>query len=445
MQTMTTFTKGPLYRPLVKFAIPVFIAMFLQASYGAVDLLVVGRYGDASDVSAVSMGAMVMQTLTFVLSDIAMGSTIIIGQRIGEGKTKEVVHVIGVTIALFAVLAVVATAVMEPFAGVITTLLKTPAQASGKATTYVRVCCAGMIFIVAFNIIGSVFRGMGNSDMPLFAVLVATVCNIAGDLWFVAGLRMGVKGAAIATVLSQMISVAVSLCFCHRHPFSVAVKTKDIRLDRRMCRTIFGLGLPIAFQDLLVSISFLVIAAIINQLGLIASAGVGIAEKVCAFLMLVPSSFMQSISAIVAQNIGAGEKGRADKTLWYGIMTSLAAGVCMFYLAFFHGKQLSLLFTTSQEVASASADYLKAYGIDCILTSFLFCFIGYFNGMGLTKFVMTQGIIGAFGVRIPVSSMTSRRVGATLFQVGLATPCSTLLQILLCLWRFFTLRKKQTD
>lgn len=436
MRATQSFTKGPIYGPLVRFSFPVFLALFLQAAYGAVDMLIVGRFGDASQVSGVSMGTMVMQTLTFVLSDIAMGTTILIGRKIGEGKEGEVGRIIGATVVLFLFLGLGTTALMEPLASLIATALKTPAEALPKTVSYIRICNAGMLLIVGYNVLGSVFRGMGNSRLPLFAVVIATVCNIAGDLFFVAVLRMGVSGAAIATVLSQGISVVVSLLFIRKQQFSFAVHRSDIRLDRKLCGDIVRLGLPLALQDLLVSISFLVIAAIINRLGLTASAGVGIAERVCGFLMLVPSSFMQAMSAFVAQNMGSGERIRADKALLYGILTSLAVGLVMSYLAFFHGRSLSLLFTTDLSVAAASADYLKAYAFDCILTSFLFCFIGYFNGRGWTRFVMVQGIAGSFGVRIPVSAIVSHRVGATLFQVGLATPASDFVQIVLCLVRF---------
>lgn len=435
------FTEGPIYRPLIRFSFPVFLALFLQAAYGAVDMLVIGRFGDASDVSAVSLGAMVMQTVTFVLSDIAMGSTVLIARNIGEGKDTEVGWVIGATITLFVVLGMLAMAVMEPFSGVVIRILRTPVPAQAKATAYVRICSAGMLLIVAYNVLGAVFRGMGNSRLPLFSVALATACNIAGDLLLVGVLGMGVAGAAIATVLSQGVSVAVSLAFCRGKRFPFPFSRKHIRWNRSLCGAIFRIGLPLSFQDLLVSLSFLVIAAIINRMGLTASAGVGIAEKVCGFLMLVPSSFMQAMSAFVAQNVGSGRTERADKALWYGMLTSLAVGVCMFVLAFFHGVRLSLLFTTDTAVAAASGDYLKAYGIDCIFTSFLFCFLGYFNGRGWTKFVMVQGIVGSFGVRIPLSFVFSGLAGASLFTVGLATPSSSFVQILLCMGRFFAGRR----
>ena len=286
--------------------------------------------------------------------------------------------------------------------------------------------------IIAYNLIGSIFRGLGDSRTPLLTVAVACVCNIAGDLLLVAVFHLGTAGAAIATVFAQMVSVVISFLLIRRRELPFLMDRSMIRWDGGIIGKIFRLGAPIALQDLLVGISFLVILAIINSLGLTESAGVGVAEKVCAFIMLVPSAFMQAMSAFVAQNRGAGKPERAVKALKYSIGVSLIFAVTMFYLSFFHGDMLSRIFARDSDIIAASTQYLKAYAIDCLLTCFLFCFIGFFNGMELTTFVMAQGIIGAFCVRVPVSFIMSRIRPVSLFRVGLATPCSTIIQILLC-------------
>ena len=443
MKTAHDFTTGPILSPLVRFVFPVLLALLLQSLYGAVDLLVVGRYGEAANVSAVSIGAMVMQTLTFVITDIAMGATILIGRKIGEKKEGEIGKIIASDLLLFLLMAIVMTALVEPLAGLVAKALQAPSEAYEGTVSYIRICTWGSACIVAYNVLGSIFRGLGNSMMPLISVAIACVCNIFGDLYFVAVLGMAERGAAIATVLSQALSVVISVLVIRKQSFSFHIARKDIRWDKTVIKDTVRLGLPIALQDLLVSISFLFIAAIVNRLGLIASAGVGIAEKVCGFLMLVPSSFMQAMSAFTAQNVGAGRTERADRSLLYGILLSLCVGLLMFYLAFFHGTALSLVFTTDREVASAAADYLKAYAIDCILTSFLFCLMGYFNGIGRTTFVMVQGIIGAFLIRIPVSLLMSKEVPVSLFHVGLATPCSSVVQIVLCISFFLLLKKRR--
>ena len=263
-------------------------------------------------------------------------------------------------------------------------------------------------------------------------VFIACFFNIAGDLLLVAKFGMGTAGAAIATVAAQMLSVMISFLLIRKKQFPFEFHRSCIRWDNMIISKIILLGFPIALQDLLVGISFLVVLAIVNGLGLIASAGVGVAEKACGFIMLVPLAFMQAMSAFVAQNRGAGKLDRAYKGLRYAIMVSFAFGVTMAYISFFHGEKVAFIFARDPEVITAAAEYLKAYAIDCLLTCFLFCFIGFYNGMEHTKFVMIQGVIGAFLVRIPVSFIMSRWEPVSLFHIGLATPCSTVLQIIMC-------------
>lgn len=442
MRQGQSFTEGKIFSPLIRFALPVLLALFLQAMYGAVDLLIVGQFGSPADVSAVSTGSQVMHSLTVVLVGLSIGITILVGQKLGERKPDEAGQAIGSGICFFAAFAVVITVIMLAAAGPLSALMRAPAEAFDHTVGYVRICSAGTVFIVAYNVLGSVFRGIGDSKMPLITVAIACVLNIAGDLFLVAGLGLGVTGAALATVLAQAVSVLLSLLIIRRRPLPFAFSKKSLRFNGRVIGRILFLGAPIALQDLLVSISFLVILAIVNSLGLIASAGVGVAEKLCAFIMLVPSAYMQAMSAFVAQNIGAGQPKRAKTALYYGILSSLAAGVIMGYASFFHGDLLAGLFARDADVILAAFDYLKAYAIDCLLTSFLFCFMGYFNGCGKTFFVMLQGIVGAFGVRIPVSYLVSRVAGGSLFYIGLATPASTAVQILLCLGYLALLTRK---
>ena len=430
------FTRGKILSPLMRFAMPILLALFLQAMYGAVDLLIVGQFAETADVSAVSTGSMIMQTITGVLVGLSTGITILLGQKIGEGKPRLAGQLVGSGIALFAGIALAATALCVGLAVPISTILQAPAEAFDQTVSYVRICCGGTVFIIAYNVLGSVFRAIGDSRMPLITVGIACVVNIFGDLFLVKGLGMGAAGAALATVFAQAVSVVLSLVIIRRRKLPFQMEKQDIRFNGSLNSQILRVGTPIALQDLLVSISFLVILAIVNSLGVIKSAGVGVAEKLCAFVMLIPSAYSQAMSAFVAQNIGAGKPERANRALWYGIGTSLLAGLAVGYLSFFHGDLLSSIFAKDTAVIAASASYLRAYAIDCLLTSFLFCLIGYFSGRGDTLFVMIQGIIGAFCVRIPVSFLMSRIPDVELFYIALATPCSTLVQIALCLFRY---------
>ena len=371
MERNTTFTEGKILQPLILFAMPVLFALFLQAMYGAVDLLVVGKFASSADVSAVSTGSQIMMTLTNLISCFAMGTTVLLGQLIGCGKKEEGGKAVGTAMVMFAGIALVMTVLLVCFAPQISSIMRAPKEAVDKTAAYVRICGCGMIVIVAYNLIGCIFRGIGDSKMPLFTVAIACVCNIAGDLVLCAGFHMGTTGAACATVFAQVVSVVVSFGFIRKKQLPFVFKKENVRIHKDLLKKMAGLGAPIALQDLLVSISFLIILAIVNSMGVTASAGVGVAEKVCAFIMLISSAFMQSMSAFVAQNYGAGRMDRAKKALY--------------------------------------------------------------NGIGQTKFVMLQGIAGAFGVRVPVSYLMSIRPDTSLFKIGLATPMSSVVQLLLCL------------
>ena len=436
------FTKGRILTPLLKFMLPVFFAMLLQAMYGAVDLLIVGQFAESTDVSAVSTGAQMMMTITNLVTSFAMGTTILLAQRIGEGRGREGGEVVGTGICLFGAIALVLTALVPLLAGPLSSLMNAPEEAFDATAAYIRICGFGSLFIIAYNLIGSIFRGIGDSKTPLLTVLIASVFNIAGDLLLVAVFHMGAAGAAIATVAAQAISVLISLLILRKRTLPFAFTRKDIRFRGDIIRCVTKLGLPIALQDLLVGISFLVLLAIVNNLGLTQSAGIGVAERVCGFIMLIPAAFMQAMAAFAAQNIGAGKYERARRALWYAVGVSAALAVVMFAVTFWRGDLLSGIFSKDAAVIAESAEYLKAYAIDCLLTCFLFCFIGFFNGLGMTRFVMIQGVIGAFLVRIPVAFWMSREIPVSMFHIGLATPCSTVLQVAMCLVCFLLVNRK---
>lgn len=445
MEKRIDFTNGRIAGPLLKFVAPVLFALFLQAMYGAVDLMIVGKFAESADVSAVATGSHIMMTITNLISSLSMGMTVLIGERIGQRKPEAAGRIVGSGIFLFLLIGTVITVLTAIFAPQLAAVMQAPEDAFTRTTDYIRICGIGAIIIITYNLIGSIFRGIGDSNTPFTTVMIACICNILGDLLLVAGFHLGTRGAAIATVFAQLISVVISLILIKRKQLPFHFSRKAVRWDPYCVKKILYVGSPIALQDLLVGISFLVILGIVNSLGLIYSAGVGVAEKVCGFIMLVPSAFMQSMSAFVAQNRGAGKNDRAVKGLWIAVAISTAFGVMMFFLSFFHGDLLSGIFSNDPSVIDASWQYLKAYAIDCLLTCFLFCFIGFFNGMEYTRFVMIQGIAGAFLVRVPVSFYMSRQTPVSLFHIGLATPCSSILQIIMCFICFVMWKKKQSQ
>ena len=437
-------TQGNILHSLVSFAFPVLLALFLQAMYGAADLIIVGQFAGTSQQSGVASGSQILNMVTMVITGLTMGVTVYIGNAIGAGKKELAGKGIGSGIALFTVVAFIFTMILVSCSDMLALSMHAPQEAFIPTSSYVRICGMGTIFIVAYNVLGAIFRGMGDSRTPLITVAIACIINIAGDLILVAGFGMGAAGAAIATVTAQGVSVAYSLYLIRSRSLPFAFSRSYIRFYRNPVLKILLVGVPIALQELLVQFSFLFIQAVVNGMGVVASAAAGVAEKVCVFLMLVSSAYMQSIAAFVAQNNGAGRLDRSRQALLYGIKTAFLAGVAMSAAAYFGGSSLSSIFSSEPLVIANAHDYLKAYAIDCLLTAVLFCFIGYFNGCGKTLFVMAQGIIGAFFIRIPAVYLISQVNGVTLFHIGLGTPISSLVQIILCLfaYRFFQSRQK---
>ncbi len=439
----SSFTDGKILQPLLSFALPVLLALFLQAMYGAIDLMIVGKFASSADVSAVSTGSQIMATLTSLVSSFAMGTTILLGQQIGGGKRAEGGRTVGTAVLMFTAIAVFMSLALLIFAPQVGRIMNAPAEAFEQTVDYIRICGSGMLVIVAYNLIGCIFRGIGDSRTPLITVAIASIFNVAGDMILCAGFQMGTKGAAVATVFAQIMSVIISLWIIKGRKLPFDFCREDLRICRKHLRKMIGFGAPIALQDLLVSISFLIILAIVNGMGVVASAGVGVAEKVCAFIMLISSAFMQSISAFVAQNFGAGRMDRARKALHYGTAVSFAIGIVMFAVTFFHGNVLAGIFSSDGKVVQAAFEYLKAYAIDCLFTAVFFCYTGFYNGIGRTRFVMLQGILGAFMVRVPVSYLMSLETHPSLFHIGLATPMSSVLQLVLCVSFMFILKKRK--
>ena len=435
-------TQGNILKSLLTFAVPVLLALFLQAMYGAADLLIVGRFAGTAEQSGVATGSQLFNLITMVVAGLSMGVTVFVGNAAGAGDAERAGKGIGTAAVLFTVIAVLITAAAVPASGALAAMMHAPADAFAQTSAYIRICGAGTVFIVAYNVLSAVLRSVGDSKTPLLTVAVACAVNIAGDLILVAGFGMGAAGAAIATVAAQGVSVACALYVLKRRGLPFAFSLRFFRPEGRCLRALLLVGAPIALQELLVQFSFLFIQIIVNDMGVAESAAVGVAEKVCVFLMLVSSAYMQSIAAFVAQNNGAGLPERSRRALVYGVRTALAAGFAMGLLAFFAGGALAAVFSKEQAVILAAHDYLRSYAIDCVLTAVLFCFVGYFNGCGRTLFVMIQGIAGAFCVRVPAVYLISRLSGVTLFHIGLATPLSSAVQIALCLIAYRYYRRR---
>ena len=430
-------TTGSVFRNILFFSLPYLLSYFLQTLYGMADLFIIGQFEGVASTTAVSIGSQVMHMLTVMIVGLAMGSTVSIGQAVGAGDRKKAASGIGNTVTLFMCLSVVLTVVLLIFVRPVVNIMSTPEAAMSGTIEYLTICFIGIPFITAYNIISSIFRGLGDSKSPMYFIAVACAANIALDYLFMGALHLGPSGAALGTTLSQAVSVIIALVVIRRHSGALAVKKTDFRPARPVMAKLLRIGVPIAMQDGLIQIAFIIITVIANRRGLNDAAAVGIVEKVISFLFLVPSSMLSTVSALGAQNIGAGKPERARLTLRYAACIAICFGVCMMILMQFAAEPVVSLFTDSAqsdgaEVIRLGGQYMRGYVWDCIFAGVHFSFSGYFCACGRSGLSFLHNISAILLVRVPGVYLTSLFFPDTLFPMGLATSMGSLLSVIIC-------------
>ena len=434
-------TNGSVLKNIAYFSLPYLLSYFLQTLYGLADLFIIGQFEGVASTTAVSIGSQVMHMLTVMIVGLAMGSTVCIGQAVGAGDKKRASAAIGNTVTLFMLLSVVITALLLALVRPIVSVMSTPAEAAEGTRAYLTICFIGIPFITAYNIISSIFRGLGDSKSPMIFIAVACAANIALDYIFIGIMGLGPAGAALGTTLSQAISVVFSLTVILRKKSGISLERRDLHPQRDTMGRLLRIGVPVAAQDGLIQIAFIVITVIANRRGLDAAAAVGIVEKIISFVFLVPSSMLSTVSALCAQNIGAGKQARAEQTLRYAIIIAVSFGIIIALLTQFISEQAVGLFTPDTVVIMLGGQYLRGYIWDALFAGIHFCFSGYFCACGRSEISFIHNISAIALVRIPGVYLTSKLFPDTLFPMGLATAAGSLLSVIICVIAFALLKK----
>ena len=422
---------------MIQFAVPYLIACFLQTFYGMADLFITGQFNGAAAVSAVAVGSQVMHMLTVVIIGLAMGTTVCISRSVGAGRKNQAAGYIGNSAVLFTIFAVFLTFILLLSTGGILKILSVPPEALDQARRYLIICFIGVPFITAYNVISSIFRGLGDTRSPMVFVAVAGLINVGFDYILIGPMGMGAAGAAIATVGSQAFSVLIALIFLIRGQNGVRIQKSDLRPNKTMMSHLLGIGVPVAFQEGMIQVSFLVITAIANSRGVNVAAAVGIVEKIISFLFLVPSSMLSTVSAVTAQNAGAGKHERGRRALWYGICVCVIYGAVIFVICQFAAERIVGVFVTEEpEVVRLGGQYLRSYTIDCVAAGIQFCFSGYFSAYGKSLYSFFHNITSIVLVRIPGAYLASVLFPATLYPMGLAAPMGSILSSVICLFLY---------
>ncbi len=442
-------TTGSIFKNVVYFSLPYLLSYFLQTLYGMADLFIIGQYEGVASTTAVSIGSQVMHMITVIIVGLAMGSTVSIGQAVGGGNDKRTASCIGNTITLFMGLSIILTAALLLLRRPIAIAMSTPAQALEGTIDYLTICFMGIPFITAYNIISSIFRGLGDSKSPMYFIAIACAANIGLDYAFMDALHLGPAGAALGTTLSQAVSVVVSIIVVRRARAGIRLKKEDFKPKRDVMGSLLRIGIPIAVQDGLIQVAFIVITIIANRRGLNDAAAVGIVEKIMSFIFLVPSSMLSTVSALGAQNIGAGKPERAKTTMRYGILITTCFGLAVVALMQFYANSFVALFTDSStqdglQVVTMGGHYLRGYIWDCLFAGMHFCFSGYFCACGRSSLSFVHNIIAIALMRIPGVYITSKMFTDTLFPMGLATAAGSLLSVMICLVMYAMLSRKES-
>lgn len=437
-------TTGSVPKTVLVFALPYLLSYFLQTLYGMADLFITGQFYGVDSITAVANGSQVMHMITVILVGLAMGATVIIGRAVGGNRMDEAGKAVGNTVTLFMVLAAALMAVLLCLARPIVILIGTPEEAVAETVQYLVICFLGIPFITAYNIISAIFRGMGDSKSPMYFIAIACAANIGLDYLFLGAWKMGAAGAALGTTLSQTISVVISLAVILRKNTGLSLKHSDFRPDRMMMGQILKIGFPVAVQDGCIQIAFLLITVIANHRGLDDAAAVGIVEKIISALFIVPSSMLATVSALSAQNIGAGKHKRASQTLRYATILTTAYGIVITILMELAVQPVMQLFTPDAAVVALGCQYMRGYIIDTIFAGIHFSFSGYFAAYGKSYIGFLHNMAAIVLLRVPGSYLASRMFPETLFPMGLAAPAESLLSVVICLGAFFWMKRRGT-
>lgn len=440
-------TTGSVFKNVIVFSLPYLLSYLLQTLYGMADLYIIGQFDPVASTTAVSIGSQIMHMLTVMIVGLAMGATVFIGQSIGGNDKEKAALGIGNTVTLFMAVSIALTAILIVLVKPITYVMSTPEDAVSGTVDYLTICFIGIPFITAYNVISAIFRGMGDSKSPMYFIAIACAANIGLDYLFMGVFRMGPSGAALGTTLSQAISVIVSLAVILKRKTGIKLSKSSFKISRPVTGKILKIGVPVALQDGLIQIAFIVITIIANKRGLNDSAAVGIVEKVMSFLFLVPSSMLSTVSALGAQNVGAEKPERATATLRYAVMLAVGFGVVASVTIQFIAEPIVSLFTDASETAGAEVvrlggQYLRGYVWDCIFAGIHFCFSGYFCAIGKSVISFLHNIIAILLMRIPGVYITSRLFPDTLFPMGLATASGSVISVVICVIAFIVISKK---
>jgi putative MATE family efflux protein len=429
MQSKTlekNLTEGSVAIQLIKFALPFMLSNLIQTLYNVADMLIVGNYNGSAGISGVNIGGQVTFIMTNIVIGLSVGGTVVIAQYLGSGDRKGMRESISTLITFLLAAAITLTVSMMLLSDTILQLIQTPPESYRQAKEYLNITVSGTIFIFGYNAFSAILRGMGDSKRPLIFVTIACVINVFLDILFVGPLGMEAAGAALATVISQAVSMFTCIGYLKRSGFEFDFKFKSFRFYKDKFRILLKIGIPISIQNVITNFSFLVMTTIANGFGVSASAAVGIVGKYNGFAILPAIAVGSSVSAMVAQNMGAGRLDRAKKTFHTGFALAFSVSVVVFIITQLFPAQILSMFGDDPEMIAAGVEYLRTFSLDYIIVPATFCLNGIITGSGHTIISSIGGIMSAIGFRIPIAILFGSVLGMGLWGLGIAAPAASI-------------------
>ncbi len=418
-------TQGNVIRQLVMFALPFMLSNLIQSLYNVADMLIVGKFGGPVGISAVNIGGQVTFLMTNLVIGLSVGGTVVIAQYLGYGDRKAVNESIGTLLIALLAAAVAMTAIMLCVSTPILHLIQTPEESFAQAREYLDITIMGTVFIFGYNALSAIMRGVGDSKRPMYFVLIACVTNIVLDLILVGGFRMGARGAAVATVISQALSMVLCIIYLKRNDFIFDFKISSFQFKKERFKTLMRVGIPTSIQNVATNMSFLVLTALVNGFGVSASAALGVVGKFNSFAILPSIAVGSSVSAMAAQNIGANELDRAKKTFHTGLMLAMGISIPIFLVAQLFPEQIIRIFDDDADMVRSGMEYMRTFTFDYLVAPISFCINGLITGAGHTAFASVNGILSALGFRIPFALLFGMVLPLGLTGIGLAAPIAS--------------------
>lgn len=399
MGTRGDLTEGSVGKKLIAFAIPLAIASFVQALYNLADMSIVGHFIGSAGMSAVTMGGLIANVVLSVSNGLSNGGTIYMGQLFGAGKKDQIRVALGSMLTGYSILALIITGLVLAFGKMLLQALKTPQEAFSFAVTYLMIYIAGTVFVYAFNVLAAALRAVGKTMPTMIAVVATAVLNIFLDFLFVGPLKMGVAGAAIATIFSQFLSVLILAVYVKKTGL-FDFRPESLRINGSMFKTIVKIGFPQALQFGLTTMSFVFISSFVNQYGVYASAVSGATTKLWTFEIIPAQAVQMTMTALTAQNIACGKLDRIRRGLFISMVIAFVFAGIFWLAALLFPQGMLSIFTSDAEVINYGIRYFQIFLISGIAESLMFCFYGVIAGAGYTLFLFLCAIISAIVVRV---------------------------------------------